>query len=294
MSAEYLRAYMRTTDDAPLEIQRDVTELKVNDCVARALLQKVTELLAQVPQANAEEKSARLEQCKVAMTELRNQIHAQTAIMTTMAECIDKTGNELDKEQEDYRSGDFMIKAKKEQEDYESSLREVPKRKPGPVKRVTVNPGPKKKVAPNPTPPVIKEEHEQPPPNKKIKKRVKPITNKSKDQINHPSTNTTTVKPKVTAKVEPAAPPPQPKVSSKKPKRMTEYCKPDCTGMDGEMVGCDNDSCPHGEWFHLSCVGLRVSPAEDKNWYCPNCRKSMRAKLEEKGRSSNAKRGRAQ
>ncbi|CAM9369286.1 unnamed protein product, partial [Discosporangium mesarthrocarpum] len=24
----------------------------------------------------------------------------------------------------------------------------------------------------------------------------------------------------------------------------------------GNMVGCDNEDCEHGEWFHYDCVGL--------------------------------------
>lgn len=36
----------------------------------------------------------------------------------------------------------------------------------------------------------------------------------------------------------------------------------------GEMVGCDNPSCPI-EWFHYGCVGL--SDAPKGKWYCPDC-----------------------
>ncbi|KAI6778784.1 Transcriptional regulatory protein-like protein [Emericellopsis cladophorae] len=37
------------------------------------------------------------------------------------------------------------------------------------------------------------------------------------------------------------------------------YCY--CNGISyGEMVGCDSDDCER-EWFHLSCVGLKVAPA---------------------------------
>ena len=31
------------------------------------------------------------------------------------------------------------------------------------------------------------------------------------------------------------------------------YCK---EVRGGEMVGCDNDECPHGKWFHLYCLKL--------------------------------------
>lgn len=38
----------------------------------------------------------------------------------------------------------------------------------------------------------------------------------------------------------------------------------------GEMVGCDNHECSI-EWFHLSCVGLRVAPKANETWYCQQC-----------------------
>lgn len=37
----------------------------------------------------------------------------------------------------------------------------------------------------------------------------------------------------------------------------------------GEMVGCDSDACPFGEWFHLACVGLAHAPKG--TWHCPQC-----------------------
>lgn len=46
------------------------------------------------------------------------------------------------------------------------------------------------------------------------------------------------------------------------------YCKQDC---GGEMVGCDNEDCKNGQWFHLACLKLKVAPRSNK-WYCPNCR----------------------
>jgi hypothetical protein len=32
------------------------------------------------------------------------------------------------------------------------------------------------------------------------------------------------------------------------------------------MVGCDNDNCKNGEWFHLGCVSLKDAPADDEKW----------------------------
>ena len=37
----------------------------------------------------------------------------------------------------------------------------------------------------------------------------------------------------------------------------------------GEMIGCDNDSCPI-EWFHFPCVQLVHKPKG--KWFCPKCR----------------------
>jgi hypothetical protein len=40
---------------------------------------------------------------------------------------------------------------------------------------------------------------------------------------------------------------------------------------DKMMVGCDKEGCPHGEWFHLGCVGLRAPPPKESAWLCPRC-----------------------
>jgi len=50
------------------------------------------------------------------------------------------------------------------------------------------------------------------------------------------------------------------------------YCKEE---QGGEMIHCDNDNCPHEEWFHLSCLHLKRAPRA-KKWYCPQCRKEIK------------------
>ena len=50
------------------------------------------------------------------------------------------------------------------------------------------------------------------------------------------------------------------------------YCKEE---IGGEMVHYDNDECPYGEWFHLSCLFLKKAP-RTKTWYCPECRKEFK------------------
>ena len=38
------------------------------------------------------------------------------------------------------------------------------------------------------------------------------------------------------------------------------------------MIGCDNEDCKHGEWFHPTCVGLTNKEAKElENWTCPPC-----------------------
>ncbi len=66
------------------------------------------------------------------------------------------------------------------------------------------------------------------------------------------------------------------KVSHKKKKHVSKikaqeeeprYCI--CNDVSyGEMVACDNDSCPY-EWYHFGCVGLKTSPRGA--WFCPIC-----------------------
>lgn len=59
-----------------------------------------------------------------------------------------------------------------------------------------------------------------------------------------------------------------PQPSSAKPTTVV-YCY--CRGPEeGRMVGCDNSKCKY-EWFHLTCLGLKVEP-KSKHWYCPDCR----------------------
>lgn len=43
------------------------------------------------------------------------------------------------------------------------------------------------------------------------------------------------------------------------------YCR---KGEQGDMVACDNPSCPY-EWFHFKCVGLKSPP--EGAWFCPDC-----------------------
>ena len=47
------------------------------------------------------------------------------------------------------------------------------------------------------------------------------------------------------------------------------YCKEE---KGGEMVCCDSDKCPYGQWFHLCCLKLNKVPCA-KKWYCPDCQK---------------------
>jgi len=42
----------------------------------------------------------------------------------------------------------------------------------------------------------------------------------------------------------------------------------------GGMVACDNADCNSGQWFHLSCVGLKEGQVPD-NWFCPDCEKKQ-------------------
>lgn len=44
----------------------------------------------------------------------------------------------------------------------------------------------------------------------------------------------------------------------------------------GEMVGCENEECQHGEWFHYGCVGLTAEPTG--TWHCQGCLDEMDTK----------------
>lgn len=38
----------------------------------------------------------------------------------------------------------------------------------------------------------------------------------------------------------------------------------------GDMICCDYSKCPI-EWFHFSCVNIKIKP-KGKKWFCPLCR----------------------
>lgn len=51
-----------------------------------------------------------------------------------------------------------------------------------------------------------------------------------------------------------------------------KYCK--CNGnCFGKMIECDNPHCEKGQWFHLSCVGIKEGeePDSKSKWFC--CKK---------------------
>ncbi|CAM9225294.1 unnamed protein product [Hapterophycus canaliculatus] len=58
----------------------------------------------------------------------------------------------------------------------------------------------------------------------------------------------------------------------------------------GDMIGCDNEDCEHGEWFHYHCVGLKQM--DPGFWLCPGCsadarEKEKREQLEKRATSTN-------
>lgn len=60
----------------------------------------------------------------------------------------------------------------------------------------------------------------------------------------------------------------------------------------GDMIACDNERCPNGEWFHYKCVGLlnRVEALKytTEKWYCSaGCREAVAKK---KTKRKNGKR----
>lgn len=62
-------------------------------------------------------------------------------------------------------------------------------------------------------------------------------------------------------------PPSQPQMTTEE-----HFCV--CRGLNvGEMVSCDNPTCPF-QWFHIECVGLKSVPSE--TWFCPYCTALMR------------------
>lgn len=42
----------------------------------------------------------------------------------------------------------------------------------------------------------------------------------------------------------------------------------------GEMIACENPDCPY-EWFHFGCVALTEENRPKGKWFCKDCRKSL-------------------
>jgi len=40
----------------------------------------------------------------------------------------------------------------------------------------------------------------------------------------------------------------------------------------GHMIGCENENCEFGGWFHFPCVGIYKEPKEEESYYCPTCK----------------------
>lgn len=62
----------------------------------------------------------------------------------------------------------------------------------------------------------------------------------------------------------------------------------------GDMIACDNNNCPNGEWFHYKCVGLlnRVEALKytTEKWYCStSCREAV-SPPKKRGRKKKARR----
>lgn len=60
--------------------------------------------------------------------------------------------------------------------------------------------------------------------------------------------------------------------------------------LTGDSIFCpyQNDDCPHGGWFHLTCVGMNTAP-KDK-WWCSSCKPADENAI---GGSSRGKKGRS-
>lgn len=63
----------------------------------------------------------------------------------------------------------------------------------------------------------------------------------------------------------------------------------------GDMIACDNEKCPNGEWFHYKCVGLlnRVEALKynKQKWFCsPQCRETFESRQKRKRHKSRKNR----
>jgi len=266
MSVDYLRAFVDVCESCPNDIQPDMTELKqeMDKCedLLISLKDEQTRLITDTGEINA----GSLIDYHGVIKELVSVVRQKEAYCKRIAATVEESKKMLDVEKADWISGAY------EKRDL---LPPEPEPEPEPVQR---------KPAPTYNRPPSNSSSSSSSNNAKKNKAQSSDNNKRKRPVEQPTSKVPSKKPSQT-KPPQKRPKPNPTSSGKgdskptaRPASRPRYCRPEClAGDSGEMVACDTDSCPFGEWFHLGCVGLRVPPPEDKKWYCFECRRKRSA-----------------
>lgn len=119
---------------------------------------------------------------------------------------------------------------------------------------------------------------------------ISAITTETKFPSRLPRLNIKQPKPRLKRPVPQPEPEPEPETEPEmvepaaEPEEAYCFCK---QPSFGDMIACDNEKCPNGEWFHYKCVGLlnRVEALKytTQKWYCStDCRQEVQAILETK------------
>lgn len=61
----------------------------------------------------------------------------------------------------------------------------------------------------------------------------------------------------------------------------TPYCYCQQPSDVDNMIGCDNEDCPH-QWFHFACVGIEPGTKLPETWYCDTCKGAKEKKKKTK------------
>eukprot|EP00041_Stephanoeca_diplocostata_P002552 m.28002 g.28002 ORF g.28002 m.28002 type:complete len:257 (-) comp13508_c0_seq1:337-1107(-) len=255
MSVEYLRAYIHAIDDAPLDIQYGVSQLSQRDWEAGELLENIKLMITSLasPDAKSNDQKELWELCR----KLMHVVQAQEETTTEMCTSISRTANELDKYRAEFESGAYLKR---------ELLENAPPPSSAPSSTTASNSQRSKSSK------KTKDSTSQKGPgaSSSVSSKTGNSVSSSSGTSKHGSSGNSSKSQQAKKKRRTQS------KKEKKPVERPQYCRPDCTVADGEMVGCDQSGCPHGEWFHLSCVGLKKSPGEDQKWYCPDCKRKRK------------------
>lgn len=219
MSVEYLRAYIRAIDDAPLDIQYGVSQLSQRDWEAGELLENIKLMITSLvsPDAKSSDQKELWELCR----KLMHVVQAQEETTGEMCTSITSTANELDKHRAEFESGAYL---KRELLENAPTASSVPSATTTPTtQRPKTNKKPKDSSSHKSA--NASSSGASSKPNSNVVTNSASSGGTSKHGSANISSKSQQAKKKRRTQIK----------KEKKPVEPPQYCRPDCTVADGEM-----------------------------------------------------------